>query len=167
RPRLERGIRSADNPHVWFAGDALPATPQLSPVATWEGQAVGRHLVSGGLPTALDYQAIPSCVYTIPALASVGHTEASAKAAGLSVEVADNDMKSWRSARTYAERAARSRVVTTKADGRIIGASILGHGAQEVIHLFAFAIAHGLEKSELSSAVYAYPTFSSDVRYML
>ncbi|MCA9560049.1 MAG: hypothetical protein KC583_15985, partial [Myxococcales bacterium] len=52
---------------------------------------------------------------------------------------------------------APARVVTTKADGRIIGASILGHGAQEVIHLFAFAIAHGLEKSELSSAVYAYP----------
>ncbi len=167
RPRLDANIRSSSNPRIWFCGDALPRTPQLSPVATWEGREVGKSLVAGALPSALSYTAIPSCVYTIPTLATVGETEASARARGLEVDVLDRDMKSWRSTRTYAERAARSRVVTTKEDGKILGASLLGHGAAEVIHLFAFAIEHGLGVEDMKAKVYAYPTFSSDLKYMV
>ncbi|MFO0604826.1 MAG: NAD(P)/FAD-dependent oxidoreductase [Polyangiales bacterium] len=167
RPSVTPAMRSTENPRVWFAGDALPGTPQLSPVATWEGQTVGDNLLHEDAPQSLRYDAVPACVYTIPTLATVGETEATARAKGLDVEVRDSAMVSWRSARTYAERAARARVVLAKGGDRVLGAAVLGHGAAEIIHVFALAIAHGIPASALRAPGFAYPTFSSDIRYML
>ncbi len=167
RPPVEASMRSKENPRVWFAGDALPGTPQLSPVATWEGQAVGDNLLHEDAPRSLDYAAIPACVYTLPPLATVGETEDRARARGLEVELLDNDMTAWRSSRTYAERAARARVVVDRGTDRVVGASVLGHAAPEIIHVFALAIAHGIPASALKAPVFAYPTFSADVRYLL
>lgn len=167
RPALDAAMRSRENPRVWFAGDALPGTPQLSPVATWEGGAVGYNLLHEDAPKTLRYDAVPACVYTLPTLATVGEGEAAARARGADVEVLDRDMGTWRSTRTYAERAARSRVVIDRATGRVLGASILGHGAAEIVHVFALAIAHGIPAEALRATVFAYPTFASDVRYML
>lgn len=167
RPSVTAAMRSTDNPRVWFAGDALPGTPQLSPVATWEGQTVGDNLLHEDAPQGLSYAAVPACVYTLPTLATVGETEASAQAKGLEVEVRDSEMATWRSSRTYAERAARSRVVLAKGGDKVLGASVLGHGAAEIIHVFALAIAHSIPASALRAPGFAYPTFSSDIRYML
>ena len=44
---------------------------------------------------------------------------------------------------------------------------MVGHGAEEVIHLFAFAMKHGITADQLANTVYAYPTFSSDVKFMV
>jgi len=167
RPDVTAAMRSTENPRVWFAGDALPGTPQLSPVATWEGEAVGESLLHEDAPRVLRYDAIPACVYTLPTLATVGETEASARAKGVDVEVRDSDMTTWRSTRTYAERAARARVVLAPGGERVLGATVLGHGAAEIIHVFALAIAHGIPASALRAPGFAYPTFSSDIRYLL
>jgi glutathione reductase (NADPH) len=75
------------------------------PVATYEGRIVGRNIVEGPRH-ALDLANIPSCVFTIPALASVGLTRAAAEANGIDLRVEINDMREWLSARTYAESAA-------------------------------------------------------------
>ncbi len=167
RPSLDTSMRSRENPRVWFAGDALPGTPQFSPVATWEGSTVGYNLLHEDAPTTLRYAAVSACVYTLPTLATVGESEATAIARGLDVEVLDRDMASWRSTRTYATRAARSRVLVERGTGRVLGASILGHGAAEIIHVFALAIAHGINVDGLKATLFAYPTFSSDIRYMI
>ncbi|TAK30168.1 MAG: NAD(P)/FAD-dependent oxidoreductase [Myxococcaceae bacterium] len=167
RPSLDASMRSRENPRVWFAGDALPGTPQLSPVATWEGGTVGYNLLHPDAPKTLRYDAVSACVYTLPTLATVGESEAAAIARGLDVEVLDRDMASWRSTRTYAERAARSRVLVERGTGKVLGASILGHGAAEIIHVFALAIAHGINVDGLKATHFAYPTFSSDIRYMI
>ncbi|MDB4932167.1 MAG: NAD(P)/FAD-dependent oxidoreductase [Myxococcaceae bacterium] len=167
RPAVDATLRCRDNPRLWFAGDALPDAPQLSPVATWEGAAVAHNLLHEDAPRSLAYDAVPACVYTLPALATVGATEASARDRDLDVEVVDRDMGAWRSTRTYAERAARSRVVLARGDRRVLGASILGHGAEDIIHVFALAIARGLTADDLAATVFAYPTFSSDIRYMI
>src|SRR5207247_466665 len=63
-------LRSTSNPAVYVCGDVLP-TPQLSPVATYEGRIVGRNIVDGPKHKP-DYASIPSCVFTLPALATVG-----------------------------------------------------------------------------------------------
>ena len=44
---------------------------------------------------------------------------------------------------------------------------MVGHGAEEVIHLFAFAMKHNVTASELADTVYAYPTFASDMKFMV
>jgi glutathione reductase (NADPH) len=167
RPRLEPTLRASDNPRVWFAGDAHPGAPQLSPVATWQGQAIGHNLLHPESPRVLSYDAVPSCVFTVPTLASVGRDEPTARAAGLDVEVNDQEMSGWRSSRTYAERAARSRIVLERGSGRIVGAAVLGHGAGEIIHTFALAVARGLTAADLKDQVFAYPTFNSDIRHMI
>src|SRR5262249_15567410 len=61
-------LRSASNPAVHVCGDVLWSTPQLSPIATYEGQIVGRNIVEGPVAKP-DYASIPSAVYTVPAIA--------------------------------------------------------------------------------------------------
>jgi len=118
---------------------------------------VGENIV-GGDKLEPEYESIPSNVYAVPTLA---------KAAGRNFTARKSDMRGWRSARTYAETVAFSKVLVENGSGRILGAHMVGHGAEEVIHLFAFAIKHGVTAKSLADTVYAYPTFSSDLKFML
>ena len=68
------------------AGDALVTSAQLSPIATYEGRIVGENIVNGASKTP-DYKNIPSAVYTVPALSSVGMTESEADQSGLKYDV--------------------------------------------------------------------------------
>jgi len=163
---IDEHLRSRSNPAVYVAGDSLFSAPQLSPVATYLGRLVGENIVKGDRLTP-DYTSIPANVYTVPALASVGMSEAAANANGKSFEVKRNDMRSWRSARTYAETVAFAKVIVEKDSKRILGAHLVGHGAEEVIHLFAFAMKHGVNAEQLAATVYGYPTFSSDLKFMV
>ena len=159
-------LRSTSNPHVYVAGDALWSTAQLSPVASYEGRIVGRNLIEEDSAVP-DYTGMPSAVYTVPALASVGLTEEEATKAGLKFTAKSNDMSTWRSARTYAETASYAKVLIEDDSGKILGAHMVGHGAEEVIHLFAFAIKHGVSAAEIGSSVFAYPTFTSDLKFLV
>lgn len=163
---LQHTFQSVENPAVFFAGDAIPGRPQLSPVASLEGRLVGRRVVHGERVEP-DYDPIPAAVYTVPTIASVGLTEDAAAARGLDVEVKVNDMREWRSARTYAEEAAWAKVLIEKDSGRILGAHLVGHGAGETVHTFASAIEHGWTAADLKSRTYAYPTFHADLKHLV
>jgi glutathione reductase (NADPH) len=166
RIELDAHLRSVENPDVFFAGDAIPGRPQLSPLATYEGRLVGYNLTHQELRTA-EYGHQPAAVYTVPALATVGAGEEAAREAGLDFEVRTHDMTGWRSARTHAETAAWSKLLLEKGSGRVLGAHLLGHGAEETIHTFALAIEKGMPAAEIAERVYAYPTFHSDLKYMV
>jgi glutathione reductase (NADPH) len=114
-------LRSASNPLVYVCGDALPISPQLSPIATYEGDIVGRNIVEGPRHSP-DYEGMASSVYTIPALASVGLTEAAARQKPFAVDVHVNDMLGWFTAKIYAETAAWSKIVVDRMTDRILGA---------------------------------------------
>src|SRR5207237_177703 len=109
RIKTDEYLRSTSNPNVYFCGDVLTRTPQLSPIATYEGQIVGCNIV-GGPKHKPDYASIPSCVYTTPALASVGLSEEAARDKGLKFKVHHNDMLDWLSSRTYGETVAWSKI---------------------------------------------------------
>lgn len=163
---VDENLKSVSNPSVYVAGDAAWATAQLSPLATYEGRIVGENIVNNDTLKP-DYSSIPSVVFTVPALARVGLREDDAKDKGLDFETKINDMGKWRSAKTHAERVAFSKVLVEKGTGKILGAHLVGHGAEEVIHLFAFAIKFGIKAKDLAAGVYAYPTFSSDIKYLV
>ena len=78
-----------------------------------------------------------------------------------------NDMRTWRSARTHAETSAWSKVLVENGSGRILGAHLVGHGAEETIHSFALAIEKNITAREIASRVYAYPTFHSDLKFLV
>jgi glutathione reductase (NADPH) len=159
-------LRSQSNPAVHVCGDVLWTSPQLSPVATYEGQIVGRNVVEGPVAKP-DYASIPSCVYTVPALASVGLTEAKARELGHKIKVHSNDMIDWLSTQTYNEPVAWAKVVVDEATDRILGAHIVGHAGEELIHAFAFAMRFGITAGQIRDTVYAFPTFSADIKHML
>lgn len=165
RISLDAFRRSTSNPGVWAAGDAA-GPPQLSPVATYEGRLIGRNVV-GGARERPDLASIPRVVFAVPALAQVGITEAVARERGLDFEAKVSRMADWRSGRTYVERFAWAKVISERASGKLLGAHLFDHGAKEVIHAFAFAMKHGLKASELAEEVYAYPTFHSDLKYLV
>ena len=136
---------------------------QLSPLATYEGQIVGRNIVDG--PTVKpDYRVVPSCVYTVPALATVGLTEEEAREQGLGVTVSVNDMTGWFSGKSYAESVAWAKVLVDEGADRIVGAHMVGHQSEELIHLFAMAMRHGIAASRIKEDVFAFPTFSYDLK---
>ncbi len=159
------GLRSADNPALWFAGDVL-ATPQLSPVATLEGRTVAR-LIAGDDVSLPDYRALPSALYTTPSLATVGLTEAQANREGRTVRVTSTDMKGWLGAKSYVEDVAYGKILIDEAQDRIVGAHLLGHGAAESIHVLALAMEHDIPVTALRNQLYAYPTFTNDLRFLL
>lgn len=160
----DRAFQSSSNARVFVAGDALAETPQLSPVATYEGRLAGRALV--GEDVAADYRSIPSCVFSLPTLAQVGLTEEAAAAKGLSVRVVRNDMTGWRSGRSYGERFAWAKVLLDS-DDLIVGAHLFGHGAAETINTLALAMRHRIQASALRDGIWAYPTFGSDLKHLV
>jgi glutathione reductase (NADPH) len=94
-------------------------------------------------------------------------TEAKAKELGHKTKVHSNDMIDWLSARTYNEPVAWSKVVVDETTDHILGAHVVGHAGEELIHLFAFAMRFGITASQISDTVYAFPTFSADIKHML
>jgi len=165
RVMVDETLRSVSNPAVHVAGDALWSSPQLSPIANYEGGIVGRNIVEGPKHKP-EYSSIPSCVFTIPALASLGMTEEEARESGKRIKVQKNDMLNWLSARTYAETAAWSKIIIDEPTGQILGAHFVGHAGEELIHLFALAMKHRIPASALADMVYGYPTFSADIKSM-
>lgn len=163
RIEVDEFLRSTSNPRVWVAGDALVHSAQLSPLATLEGRIVGHNIVHDTKQSP-DYSVVPSAVYTVPALASVGMTENEAQQAGLDVNVTQSDMTQWFSGKSYAETVAWSKVLVRKDNDEIIGAHIVGHQGENLIHLFAMAMKFKITASQLKEMNFAFPTFASDVK---
>ncbi|WFP76072.1 NAD(P)/FAD-dependent oxidoreductase [Mesorhizobium sp. WSM4906] len=166
RIEIDDHLRSRSNPDVYVCGDAVWNSPQLSPIATYEGGIVGRNIVDGPKHRP-DYSHIPASLYSIPAVAGVGLTEAKARERGLHVKIHVNDMQGWLSARTYAEAVAWSKIIVEETTDRIVGAHLVGHAGEELIHIFALAMKHAITASQLADMVYGFPTFSADIRNML
>lgn len=156
-------LQSVSNSHVWVAGDALVTSAQLSPLATYEGRIVGNNIVNGPSQKP-DYSVVPNAVYTVPALASVGLSEMEAKNQGLDVEITQSDMTTWFSGKSYAETVAWSKILIDKTTDKIVGAHIVGHSGEELIHIFALAMKFNITASQLKESPFAFPTFSSDVK---
>jgi glutathione reductase (NADPH) len=76
-------------------------------------------------------------------------------------------MIDWLSARTYNEPAAWAKVIIDESTDRILGAHIVGHAGEELIHVFALAMRFGITASQIGDTVYAFPTFSADIKHML
>jgi glutathione reductase (NADPH) len=166
RVALGPDLRCTEDADVAIVGDAAPGLPQLSPLATSLGRLAGRNLIEDRRD-APDLAAVPSCVFTIPTLAQVGLTEDRAKERGVEVAVTRTDgITGWISGRTHHEACAFAKVLVGR-DGQIVGAHLLGHGAEETIHLFAMAMRHRIGAAELAAGDAAYPTFSSDVKWLI
>jgi glutathione reductase (NADPH) len=159
-------LQSVSNPAVYAGGDAAASGPPLTPKADHDAAVLTTNLLEGNR-RAIDYRGIASAVFTLPPLASAGLTEAAARAAGRAFRTHRQDTSSWFNTRRVGETAAGFKVLVEESTDRILGAHLLGPHADETINLFAVAIRLGIPASELRQVPFAYPTFGSDVRFML
>ena len=113
-----------------------------------------------------NYQAIPTVVFTIPPLASVGLSELEASKLRPKFRVKKESTSSWYSSRRVAEPYSRFKTLVQEDTDRILGAHLLGGQAEEVINLFAVAMRSGMRATDLKHAIFSYPTHCSDVPYM-
>jgi glutathione reductase (NADPH) len=159
-------LQSVSNSAVYAGGDAAASGPPLTPKAEHDAAVLMTNLLEGNRRTA-NYDGIASAVFTLPPLASTGLTETAARAAGRTFRTHRQDTSSWFNTRRVGETAAGFKVLIDESADRIIGAHLLGPHAEETINLFAVAIRVGIPASELREALFAYPTFGSDIRFML
>jgi glutathione reductase (NADPH) len=159
-------MQSVSNPAVYAAGDAAASGLPLTPVAAHEGRVVAANLLAGN-HEKVDHLGIPTMVFTLPGLASVGLHEAAARAQGLAVAIKHEDTSGWYTNRREGPGPAAFKVITDRASGKLLGAHVLGPHAEEVINLFALALRLGLDTAALRRVIFTYPTASSDIGYML
>jgi glutathione reductase (NADPH) len=170
--REQRGVvvneylQSVTNPAVYAGGDAAASGPPLTPKADHDAAVLAANLLDGNR-RKVDYRGIGSAVFTLPPLASAGLTEAAARAAGRAFRVHWQDTSSWFNTRRAGETVSAFKVLVEEGSDRIIGAHLLGPSADETINVFAVAIRLDLRASDLKDVLFAYPTYGSDLRYML
>jgi glutathione reductase (NADPH) len=139
----------------------------LTPVAGLDADTVAENLLAGEARRTADYKGVPSAVFTIPPLASVGLGEEEGRAQNLRFRVAAADASGWYSARRVKEDTAAFKVLIEEGTDRILGAHLIGPAAEEAINLFALAIRLGLSADALRRFVPAYPSAGSDIGSML
>jgi pyruvate/2-oxoglutarate dehydrogenase complex dihydrolipoamide dehydrogenase (E3) component len=139
-----------------FAIGDVAGGPQFTHIALYHAGIVIRNALFR-IPAKVDYRALPWVTYTEPELAQVGLTEAAARASGreprlLCWPFAEND-------RAQTDRETEGVVkIVTRSNGRILGASILGAGAGDLILPWALAISQKLKISALANLIVPYPT---------
>lgn len=145
------------NPKVFAIGD-VAGGPQFTHIAGYHAGIVIRNALFG-LPAKVDYRALPWVTYTSPELAHTGLTEADARKNTRNVETV-----SWPFAlndRAQAEQATNGLVkVVLDKRGRILGATIVGEHAGELIGIWALAISSKLKIGAIAGTVLPYPTLS-------
>jgi glutathione reductase (NADPH) len=165
--KVSEYLQSVSNPAVYAAGDAAAsAGPPLTPVATYEGNIVAENLLAGNHRKP-NYDGIPSVVFTVPPLASVGLQEHVAQNRSLKVRINHEDTSGWYSSRRVGERYSGFKTLIDEQTGRILGAHLIGPDAGETINIFALAIRKGLTATDIKEAIFAYPTLVSDVTHMI
>jgi glutathione reductase (NADPH) len=164
--RLNEYLQSSSNAAVYAAGDAAKMGPPLTPISSYDAKVVAANLLEGNRHKP-DYRGVPSVVFTIPPVASVGLTESQAREQGYRFHVKKRKASDWFTARQAAEPTYGFKVLVEEEARRVLGAHLVGPHVDEVINLFALAIRHNLTAEDLKATLFAYPTGASDISSMI
>lgn len=159
-------LQSVSNPSVYACGDVADKGLPLTPLAGYQGKIVIENILHSN-SQLFDGSPVPTTVFTVPPLASIGLTEEQAAEKGRDVIVTYQETSEWYSAKRINEPVSGFKTLVDRHTGQIVGAHLLGSGSDEVINLFALAMKHNLSASAIRDVLFAYPTHSSDIKYML
>ncbi len=148
-------------PGVYAVGDVVAGTPQLAHAGFAEGIAAITHIATGEV-APVTYRAVPLVVYTHPELAAVGLTEAQAEEEGYQVEVSKHSLAGVGRAIIVGQTEGIVKVVSEK-DGPILGASVVGPSAGELIHELMYSVGWEAYPAEAAAFIHAHPTLSEAV----
>jgi glutathione reductase (NADPH) len=160
-------LQSISNPLVYAAGDAAasPGLP-LTPFASLEGKMAATNMLENNKKKP-DYRVMPTVVFTVPKIATVGLSEIQVIEKGYAYQMMNVDMSNWYSYRRTNDSYAMAKIIVDKKSDQILGAHIMGSQADVLINSFAVAIQFNLSAKEIKHMIFAYPSTSSDLGYML
>ncbi len=157
---VDEFLRTA-NPRVWAAGDCIGGL-QLAHLASAEAARAVENAI-GGEMVAMDRTVVPSCIYTHPEIATVGLNADDAKEQGYEVSLGQARFGGSGKALGEGEPDGYAQLVVDAETGLLLGATIMGVHAVEMIHEIGVAIAEGLTAAELGEIIHAHPTVSEMV----
>ena len=160
-------LQSTTNANIYAAGDAADSRGlPLTPVAVLEGHVVASNIIKGN-EKKVSYPPMPSVVFTLPTMATVGLLEDEAKEKGYDINVNFEKVDNWFNARRLNVDEYAFKTIIDKNNNTILGAHLIGPNAEETINLFAMAIKTMITISDLRTMIFSYPTMASDLTYML
>lgn len=161
-------MRSKSNPAVFAAGDcANTEVPNLTPVSANEARIAAKNLLAGTDERRIEYPPIPSVVFTLPPVARVGLLEEQARQQGFNFDVKFQKTDHWYSSMRVGERYSAYKVLVERGSGKILGAHVIGFGAEEQINLLTMAMGAGLSANQIKAVIFAYPSYASDLGSMV
>lgn len=142
-------------PGIHAIGDVIGG-PMLAHKATEEGVALAERLA--GLPGHVNYDVIPSIIYTAPEVASVGQTEEALKAAGIDYKAGRFPFNANSRARAKAQTTGLVKVLADATTDRVLGVHIIGPEAGNLIHEAVVAMEFRGSADDIARSCHAHPT---------
>ncbi|MDD5655553.1 MAG: dihydrolipoyl dehydrogenase [Candidatus Omnitrophica bacterium] len=163
--KLEKGKVLTDEhlatnvPGIYAAGDCTGKI-MLAHYASYQGRVAAENIARPKEAKTASNANIPSCVFTDPEIASVGITQEAARERNLEVMVKKTDFRASGMAHVLDEADGFIKVISDKKSGIILGASIIGPKATELIAILGLAVQSRLTVSLVKDTVFAHPTLS-------
>ena len=173
----EAGVETGDNCQIKVDADNRSSVPsifgvgdvtdriQLTPVAIREGQAFADTFF-GNKPTQVDYNCIPSAVFSHPPLASVGMTEGQARNKLGQVKTFTSDFRPMKNVLAGRNERSLYKLVVDGTSDQIVGVHMIGPDAPELLQVAAIAVKAKLKKSDFDATVALHPTMAEELVLM-
>lgn len=146
---------------IYAIGDVTGGM-MLAHVASREGEVAVEHAL--GRDSAMDYAAVPNCVFTLPEIASVGLTEQEVKEQGISYKNTRFPFTASGRALAMGQTTGQVKMICREDDGQVLGLHIMGPHATDMIAEGALAIQCGCTAEDIIRTVHAHPTLPEAVR---
>jgi len=158
----------ADNrssvPSIFGVGDVTDRV-QLTPVAIREGQAFADTFF-GNMPTQVDYNCIPSAVFSHPPLAGVGMTEGQARNKLGQVKTFTSDFRPMKNVLAGRNERSLYKLVVDGTSDQIVGIHMIGPDAPELLQVAAIAVKAKLKKADFDATLALHPTMAEELVLM-
>ena len=165
----ERGFIQVDEyqntttPGIYALGD-VSGEKELTPVAVKSGRTLSERLFNGKTDAKMDYELIPTVVFSHPAIGSIGlsQEQAEAKYGAENIKVYESNFAGMYSAITVHRQMTKLKLITLGEEEKIIGLHGIGEGVDEMIQGFAVALKMGATKADFDATVAIHPTASEE-----
>lgn len=161
----DQHLRVTNYPNIYVVGD-VTGPYQFTHTASHQAWYVAVNaLFSPFKKYKVDYRVIPWCTFTDPEVARVGLNEMEAKEKGIAYEVTRYGIEDLDRAIAEGEAHGFVKLLTSPGSDRILGATILGSHAGEIIAEYVAAMKHGLGLNKILGTIHIYPTFAEANKY--
>ncbi|HET9122817.1 MAG TPA: FAD-dependent oxidoreductase, partial [Acidiferrobacteraceae bacterium] len=157
---VDAGLATSSK-HIYAAGDCT-TLPQFVYVAAAAGTRAAMNMM--GLATKLDLAVVPAVVFTDPQVATVGLTEAAARAQGVDAEQRTLELDQVPRALVNCDTRGFIKLVAERGSGRLLGAQILAPEAGEMIQAAALALRGGMHVADLADSLFPYLTMAEGLK---